>query len=77
MLLKGVKDSGPEQDIQANLSNTISSLDNSESKEKSMKPKAIKPKHEHEYDAEDVFLNVCQGAVAALLVTILIYNIFV
>ena len=22
-----------------------------------MKPKAIKSKHEHEYDAEDVFLN--------------------
>ncbi|GGE95811.1 hypothetical protein [Kangiella profundi] len=42
-----------------------------------MKPRAVKPKHEHEYDAEDVFLNVCQGAVAALLVTILVYNIFV
>ncbi|MBD3668508.1 MAG: hypothetical protein HUJ16_11135 [Kangiella sp.] len=75
--MKGVKASASEQDICTVLLNTETSMDNSESKEKSMKPKAIKPKHEHEYDAEDVFLNVCQGAVAALLVTILIYNIFV
>lgn len=42
-----------------------------------MKSKIVKPKHEHEYDAEDVFLNVCQVAVAALLVVILVYNIFI
>lgn len=42
-----------------------------------MKIKQAKPKHEHEYDAEDVFLNICQGAVAVLLATILVYNIFI
>ena len=42
-----------------------------------MRTKSVKPKHKHEYDAEDVFLNVCQGAVAALLITILVYNILV
>lgn len=42
-----------------------------------MKTKIVKPKHVREYDAEDVFLNVCQGVVAVLLLTILIYNIFI
>ncbi|WP_267195225.1 hypothetical protein [Kangiella koreensis] len=42
-----------------------------------MKTKIVKPKHVHEYDAEDVFLNVCQGVVAVLLATILVYNIFI
>lgn len=42
-----------------------------------MKAKIVKPKHVHEYDAEDIFLNVCQGVVAVLLVTILVYNIFI
>lgn len=42
-----------------------------------MKTKAVKPKHVHEYDAEDVFLNICQGVIAVLLVIILAYNIFI
>lgn len=42
-----------------------------------MKIKSVKPKHKHDYDGEDVFLSVCQVAVAVLLVTILIYNILV
>lgn len=42
-----------------------------------MKIKQVKPKHEHDYDAEDVFLNICQGVVAILLATILVYNILV